>query len=54
MVPEFELSHIREIVVGSFRVIYILKADQNCAIAAIHRGSRELSRWFDPADYPPT
>lgn len=53
-VPEFELDHVREIIVGSFRVIYILSSERSCLIAAIHRGSKDLVRWFDPDDYDPS
>ena len=41
-VPEFELKQIREVIEGSFRIIYYIKPDQIEIIAVIH-GAMDLS-----------
>lgn len=43
IVPEFELESIREILVGSYRIIYRVDGDC-CFIVAVIHGSRPLPR----------
>jgi toxin ParE1/3/4 len=52
-VPEFEVDDLREIVVGSYRIIYRILGDA-CYIIAVVHGSRDLTRVIRPADqdYP--
>jgi hypothetical protein len=40
-VPEFGIDSIREILVGSYRVVYRLREDQ-VQLLAIHHGARVL------------
>jgi toxin ParE1/3/4 len=50
MVPEFEIEHIREILVYSFRIVYVVK-DENVDIIAVTRGASDLTKLIDPANY---
>jgi plasmid stabilization system protein ParE len=43
MVPEFERENLREILVGSYRIIYEVR-ESDCYIVAVVHGSRELTR----------
>lgn len=40
-VPEYENSHIREVIEGSYRIIYYIKPDQIDVLAVIH-GAQDL------------
>jgi len=42
VVPEFELYHIREVIVSNYRVVYRLKAER-VEVPTIHHSSRPLS-----------
>ncbi|HLP91414.1 MAG TPA: type II toxin-antitoxin system RelE/ParE family toxin [Nostocaceae cyanobacterium] len=41
IVPEFESKEIREVIEGSYRIIYYLKTDQIDIIAVLH-GSQQI------------
>jgi len=41
IVPEFETKQIREVIEGSYRIIYYLKPDQIDIIAVLH-GSQQI------------
>ncbi len=41
-VPEFELEQIREVIEGSFRIIYYIKPDQIDILAVIHGAQQFL------------
>lgn len=41
MVPELGIEHIREIIVGSYRVIYRLRQD-DVQLLTVHHGARPL------------
>ena len=47
VVEEFELDHLRELVVGSFRVVYTVRGDE-CLVVAVLRGERDIRRALDP------
>lgn len=47
IVPEFETEQIREVIEGSYRIIYYIKPDQIDILAVIH-GSQQITE-----DYPP-
>ena len=49
VVPEFEDSTIRELLVYSYRVIYEIQEGQ-CLILFIFHGSRDLKRYFGLMD----
>jgi plasmid stabilization system protein ParE len=49
-VPEFDRDDIRELLVKSYRLLYVLRGDM-CYIVAVVRGSRDLTRAVDPADW---
>lgn len=50
-VPEFQQDSIREILVRPWRTIDVVRGD-DCDIAAIVHGSRDLSSLLDPDDLP--
>ena len=41
-VPEYEMDQIREVIEGSYRIIYYIKPDQITVLAVIH-GRRNIS-----------
>jgi len=43
-VPEYELDQIREVIEGSYRIIYYIKADQIDVLAVIHGAMNILSK----------
>ncbi len=43
MVPEYEMTQIREVVEGPYRIIYYIKPNQLDVLAVIH-GARNLPR----------
>lgn len=42
-VPEYEMEQIREVIEGSYRIIYHIKSDQIDVLAVIH-GSQDILR----------
>jgi addiction module RelE/StbE family toxin len=42
IVPEFETEQIREVIEGSYRIIYYIKGEQIDVLAVIH-GSQEIT-----------
>lgn len=42
VVPEFNLDNIRELVEGSYRIIYRIEAEDRIGIARIHHSARLL------------
>jgi len=43
-VPEYDVDQIREVIEGSFRIIYYIKADQIDILAVIHGAMDVLGR----------
>lgn len=43
MVPEYEMTQIREVVEGPYRIIYYIKPDQIDVLAVLH-GAQEIPR----------
>jgi toxin ParE1/3/4 len=43
-VPEYDVDHIREIIEGSFRIIYAIKPDQIDVLAVIHAAMDVLGK----------
>ena len=41
--PEYEMNQIREVIEGSYRIIYYVKPDQIDVLAVIH-GAQDLAR----------
>lgn len=50
-VEEFALDHVRELLVGSFRIIYTIKGE-GIVVAAVVRAQRDLRRVIDPENLP--
>ncbi len=50
MVPEFNDKQIREIIHGSYRIIYKID-DTHCFILAVIHASRDIVRHLTPADW---
>lgn len=46
IVPEFKDENIRELIYGSYRIIYVIRID-TCYIAAIIHGSRDILRYLE-------
>ena len=43
VVPEFQLEHIRELIEGSYRIVYSIRSDfQNIEIVTIHHSKKEF------------
>lgn len=42
-VPEFNVAQVREVIEGSYRIIYHIKADQIDILAVIHAAQNALS-----------
>ena len=36
MVPEYESENVREVIEGSYRIIYLIKLDQIDIVAVVH------------------
>jgi plasmid stabilization system protein ParE len=51
VVEEFALDHLRELLVGSFRLIYTIREDE-CVVVAVIRAQRDITRAIDPANLP--
>jgi addiction module RelE/StbE family toxin len=43
MVPEYEMTQIREVIEGSYRIIYYIKPDQIDVLAVVH-GAQNIPR----------
>ncbi len=43
MVPEYEMTQIREVIEGSYRIIYYIKSDQIDVLGVIH-GAQDIPR----------
>jgi toxin ParE1/3/4 len=50
VVEEFELDHVRELIVGTFRVVYTVRGDE-CTVVAVIRGQRDIRRVLDPETF---
>ncbi len=50
VVPEFEDENIRELICGSYRIVYQLRGDI-CFIVAIVHSSRDFLRRLHPGDF---
>src|SRR5574337_234086 len=50
MVPEFNDPSIREIIYGSYRIIY-KATDQECSIVAVIHGSRDILKHLKPGEW---
>jgi toxin ParE1/3/4 len=46
-VPEFDLGQIREVIEGSYRIIYHIKPDQVDVIAVLHGSRNDLSSEYE-------
>ncbi|NCO33311.1 MAG: hypothetical protein AUJ92_16445 [Armatimonadetes bacterium CG2_30_59_28] len=46
VVPEFENGNIRELIYGSYRIIYVIR-EEGCFIVAVTHGSRDILRHID-------
>jgi plasmid stabilization system protein ParE len=42
MVPEYEISEVRQVIESSYRLIYLIKEDQIEVLAVVHTSRREL------------
>ena len=42
IVPEFETKQIREIIEGSYRIIYFIKSEEQIDILAVLHGSQQI------------
>lgn len=45
IVPEFEEENIRELIYGSYRIIYLVK-EEVCYVVAVIHGSRDILRYL--------
>lgn len=50
-VEEFDVPGLREILVGSFRIVYLYRDDE-CRILTVIRAARDLRRVLDPESLP--
>ena len=50
IVPEFNLATIRELIYGSYRIIYEIRGNE-CHIEAIIHSSRDLMRYYKPGEW---
>ena len=53
MVPEFKDENIRELIFGSYRLIYLIRQSV-CYIVAIIHGSRDILRHLEPGNWDVT
>jgi toxin ParE1/3/4 len=44
MVPEYELNEVREVIEGSYRIIYLIAPEQKVEVLAVIHTSREAQR----------
>src|SRR5262249_6954836 len=52
VVPEFERDDLRELLVHSFRILYIVR-DDTCIIVAVIHGRQDLKRTLSPSELQP-
>src|SRR5207253_4745953 len=50
IVPEFEDPSIREMIYGSYRVIYLVRGE-GCHVVALVHASRDIVRHLSPGDW---
>ena len=50
MLPEFEDANIRELIYGSYRIIYLVR-EEGCHIVAVVHASRDIVRHLSQADW---
>ena len=50
IVPEFKDENIRELIYGSYRIIYVFRYEA-CYITAVIHGSRDILRHLKPGDW---
>ena len=50
IVPEFSDENIRELIVGSYRLVYTVRPEA-CYVVAIIHGSRDIPRHLTPEDW---
>lgn len=50
MVPEFKDENIRELIYGSYRIIYLIRHNA-CYITAVIHGSRDILRHLKPGEW---
>ncbi len=43
IVPEFGLKHIREVIVGHYRIVYQIESEDKIGIARIHHSSQLIT-----------
>jgi len=53
LVPEFKEENIREVIYGSYRIIYMVRENTAYVTAVIH-GSRDILRQLDSGDWDVT
>ncbi len=53
LVPEFKEENIRELIYGSYRIIYVLRG-KTCYVTAVIHGSRDILRQLDTGDWDVT
>ncbi len=51
VVEEFALDHLRELLVGPFRIVYTVRGE-DCVVVAVIRGQRDITRVIDPENLP--
>jgi plasmid stabilization system protein ParE len=50
IVPEFGEENIRELIYGSYRIIYLVR-EEICYVVAIIHGSRDVLRHLKPGEW---
>lgn len=50
IVPEFEEENIRELIYGSYRIIYLVK-EEVCYVVAVIHGSRDILHCLRPEEW---
>lgn len=53
VVPEFQDQNIRELIYGTYRIIYLIRQDV-CYITAVVHGSRDILRHLKPGEWDVT
>ncbi|MDE3035564.1 MAG: type II toxin-antitoxin system RelE/ParE family toxin [Nitrospirota bacterium] len=53
VVPEFEDETLRELIMGSYRIIYEVRGDI-CYVATVIHASRDLMRHYQPGEWDVT
>jgi len=44
MVPEFQIENLRELIEGSYRIVYILNSTDSVAIVRVHHSAKSLDK----------